>query len=184
MIKAENHIKLAYIATNEVYKKNSSMNFEEVLSAAMLGLVKAANRFDEKKGFKFSTYAMSTMRGQIKNDYYHDKNRFIRKRNGNTEIYEKVSISSLNDTLHLNLEKDVELIDTLPSNFEIDNEIAKLDLKNAISKLPDLQKQVIKIIFFQGKTQNEAAKLLGTNQVQISRIKNRAIDSLRKILIC
>ncbi|MGU8260013.1 sigma-70 family RNA polymerase sigma factor, partial [Clostridium perfringens] len=67
MIKAENHIKLAYIATNEVYKKNSSMNFEEVLSAAMLGLVKAANRFDEKKGFKFSTYAMSTMRGQIKN---------------------------------------------------------------------------------------------------------------------
>ncbi|WP_243158525.1 sigma-70 family RNA polymerase sigma factor [Clostridium perfringens] len=147
MIKAENHIKLAYIATNEVYKKNSSMNFEEVLSAAMLGLVKAANRFDEKKGFKFSTYAMSTMRGQIKNDYYHDKNRFIRKRNGNTEIYEKVSISSLNDTLPLNLEKDVELIDTLPSNFEI----AKLDLKNAISKLPDLQKQVIKIIFFKVK---------------------------------
>ncbi|EHK2404562.1 TPA: sigma-70 family RNA polymerase sigma factor [Clostridium perfringens] len=180
MIKAENHIKLAYIATNEVYKKNSSMNFDEVLSAAMLGLVKAANRFDEKKGFKFSTYAMSTMRGQIKNDYYHDKNRFIRKRNGNTEIYEKVSISSLNDTLPLNLEKDVELIDTLPSNFEI----VKLDLKNAISKLPDLQKQVIKIIFFQGKTQNEAAKLLGTNQVEISRIKNRAIDSLRKILVC
>ncbi|MBO3357158.1 sigma-70 family RNA polymerase sigma factor, partial [Clostridium perfringens] len=86
--------------------------------------------------------------------------------------------------LPLNLEKDVELIDTLPSNFEIDNEIVKLDLKNAISKLPDLQKQVIKIIFFQGKTQNEAAKLLGTNQVEISRIKNRAIDSLRKILVC
>lgn len=84
----------------------------------------------------------------------------------------------------MNLEKDVELIDTLPSNFEIDNEIVKLDLKNAISKLPDLQKQVIKIIFFQGKTQNEAAKLLGTNQVQISRIKNRAIESLRKILVC
>src|SRR5699024_7307652 len=98
MIKAENHIKLAYIATNEVYKKNSSRNFEEILSAAMLGLVKAANRFDESKGFKFSTYAMSTMRGQIKNDYYHDKNRFIRKRNDNKEIYEKVSISSLNVT--------------------------------------------------------------------------------------
>ncbi|MDU4602956.1 MAG: sigma factor-like helix-turn-helix DNA-binding protein [Clostridium perfringens] len=39
-------------------------------------------------------------------------------------------------------------------------------------------------MFFQGKTQNEAAKLLGTNQVQISRIKNRAIESLRKILVC
>ncbi len=183
MIKAENHIKLAYLATNEVYKKNSSMNFEEILSAAMLGLVKAANRFDERKGFKFSTYAMSTMRGQIKNDYYHDKNRFIRKRNDNKEIYEKVSISSLNVTLPFNLEKDVELIDTLPSNFEIDNEIAKLDLNIAINKLEDLQKKVINLIFFEGKTQNEVAELLGTTQVQISRIKSRAINSLRESLV-
>lgn len=183
MIKAEEHLKLAYKVANEVYKKGDERPLDELISIAMLGLVRASNLFDEKKGFKFSTYAINTMRGYIRTEYFHDKNRFIRKRNDNKEVYEKVNISSLNNTLSLDSRKKIEVIENCVSNFEIDNEIEKLDLKIAINKLKDKEKQIIQLLFFEGKTQNEVAKLLGTNQVQISRIKKRAISSLRESLI-
>ena len=182
MIKAEEHLKLAYKVANEVHKKGDERPLDELISIAMLGLVRASNNFDEKKGFKFSTYAINTMRGYIRTEYFHDKNRFIRKRNDNKEVYEKVNISSLNNTLPLEGKK-IEVIENCVSNFEIDNEIEKLDLKIAINKLKNKEKQIIQLLFFEGKTQNEVAKLLGTNQVQISRIKRRAISSLRESLI-
>ena len=112
-----------------------------------------SNNFDEKKGFKFSTYAINTMRGYIRTEYFHDKNRFIRKRNDNKEVYEKVNISSLNNTLPLEGKK-IEVIENCVSNFEIDNEIEKLDLKIAINKLKNKEKQIIQLLFFEGKTQN------------------------------
>lgn len=182
MIKAEDHLKLAYKVANEVYKKGDERPLDELISIAMLGLVRASNNFDEKKGFKFSTYAINTMRGYIRTEYFHDKNRFIRKRNDNKEVYEKVNLSSLNNTLPLEGKK-IEVIENCVSNFEIDNEIEKLDLKIAIDKLKDKEKQIIQLLFFEEKTQNEVAKLLGTNQVQVSRIKQRAISSLRESLI-
>ncbi len=67
--------------------------------------------------------------------------------------------------------------------FDMDREIEKLDLKIAIDRLKDKEKQIIKLLYFEFKTQNEVAKLLGTTQVQVSRIKQRAISSLRESLI-
>ena len=65
----------------------------------------------------------------------------------------------------------------------MEREIEKLDLKIAIDKLKNKEKQIIQLLYFECKTQNEVAKLLGTNQVQVSRIKQRAISSLRESLV-
>lgn len=42
------------------------VEYEELCSCGTIGLIKAADRFDESLGFKFSTYAVTVILGEIK----------------------------------------------------------------------------------------------------------------------
>lgn len=45
---------------------NKGIEYDELFSAGCMGIVKAFNAFDEKKGVKFSTYAVPVILGEIK----------------------------------------------------------------------------------------------------------------------
>jgi RNA polymerase sigma factor (sigma-70 family) len=65
------HYKLAYHVVNKV-KGNFpldklSMDAADLEQMAFIGLWKASQSFDESKGFKFATYAVPAMRGEISN---------------------------------------------------------------------------------------------------------------------
>lgn len=45
---------------------NKGIEFDDLFSAGCMGIVKAYNAFDEKKGVKFSTYAVPVILGEIK----------------------------------------------------------------------------------------------------------------------
>lgn len=181
MIKAEEHLRLAYKIASKFYKGNKYKSIDELNSAALLGVVLAAKRFDESRGISFSTFAVPTILGAIKSDFYRDKSRFIRKTVNGKRVIEQVSVDSLNRIIPL--KTDVEFMEWCGSDFDMDKEIENIDLKIAISKLDELQRKIINMLYFEGKTQNEVAELLGTTQVQISRIKSRAINSLRESLV-
>lgn len=55
-----------------------------------------------------------------------------------------------------------------------------IHLKNAMNTLKKIHKQVIYYIFYKDLTQIKIAKKLGLTQRQVSRIKQEAIDELRK----
>lgn len=46
--------------------RNRGIEYEELYSSGCIGLVKAANSFDENRGVKFSTYAVPVILGEIK----------------------------------------------------------------------------------------------------------------------
>ena len=151
---------------------------EEINSAALLGLVQAVSRFDESRGLKFSTFAVPTIVGTIKGDFYKDKSKFIRRIKEGKEIYERINIDSLNRIVPL--EKDAEVIDYCSSQFDMDKEIENFDLQIAISKLDELQRKIINMIYFEGKSQCEIARLLKTSQPTISKINTKALQILRE----
>lgn len=65
----ENHIGLANkLASKKKRLLPMHVSFEELQSAAYLGLTEAANRFDPERGFAFTTYAYPRISGAI-NDY-------------------------------------------------------------------------------------------------------------------
>jgi len=57
-----------------------------------------------------------------------------------------------------------------------------ISLEIALNKLQDLQRKVISYIFVKDLTQNKIAKKLAISQKQVSRIKNKALQSLKKEL--
>jgi RNA polymerase sporulation-specific sigma factor len=60
--------------------------------------------------------------------------------------------------------------------------VEKISLRQAIEKLPEREKNVIKLRYFHGLTQDRASKVLGVSQVQVSRIEKKALQSLKTLL--
>jgi len=91
--------------------------------------------------------------------------------------------SSIHDTLYQDDSDPIYVIDQLP--LEKDNNpqwFEKIALKEVLSKLPEREKNVLMMRFFEDKTQSEIAKLMNLSQVQISRIERAALHRLRSIL--
>lgn len=54
-----------YIASRVILGKSKHLDYEELVSCGMVGLMDAFNKFDEEKGMKFSTYASIRIRGSM-----------------------------------------------------------------------------------------------------------------------
>ncbi len=69
------------------------------------------------------------------------------------------------------------------SENEIEKIADRIALSQAISKLPEMQKKILILRFFKGKTQQKTALELGLSQVKISREERKILDFLKCELI-
>jgi len=79
-------------------------------------------------------------------------------------------------------EENLSLQDKISDNFNVDNFINKLALREFIETLSGKEKQVIIMRYYLDKTQSEIAKELGVSQVQVSRIENKVLQDMREKL--
>lgn len=79
-------------------------------------------------------------------------------------------------------EKSQFLIDKLSVGDDSESLIENLELRTAISELPEREKKVIMLRYFRDMTQAEVAAMLGVSQVQVSRIENKVMQTFRKKL--
>ena len=60
-----------------------------------------------------------------------------------------------------------------------DNFIDNIVLKDLIKELPDKDKKILALRYFEDKTQSEIAGILNVSQVQVSRLENKIINKLK-----
>ena len=93
------------------------------------------------------------------------------------------SLQYLYDTIHQDDGAPVLLIDKLSEKgVDDDNLIERIALKEALSSLDNKARQIILLRYFKDKTQVQVAKMLGINQVQVSRIEKKVLAEMRKKL--
>ena len=93
------------------------------------------------------------------------------------------SLQYLYDTIHQDDGAPVLLIDKLSEKGVDDgNIIERIALKEALSSLDNKARQIILLRYFKDKTQVQVAKMLGINQVQVSRIEKKVLAEMRKKL--
>jgi len=66
-----------------------------------------------------------------------------------------------------------------PSESEPDSDE---ELREAMAELPPLQQQVLHLLYGEGRSGNEVAKIVGTSPATISRIKKKALKKLEELL--
>lgn len=69
--------------------------------------------------------------------------------------------------------------DKIADKFSFEDEIDKLAIKDAVSKLDEREQKIVFLRFYRDKTQSEVARVLNVSQVQISRLENKIIEKLK-----
>ncbi len=75
------------------------------------------------------------------------------------------------------------VMDQVGDNKNTDDQwLASIALKEAIDNLSDREKKIIRLRFFEGRTQMEVADEIHISQAQVSRLEKGALDRIRKTL--
>ena len=63
-----------------------------------------------------------------------------------------------------------------------ENWLEQIALKEAMDRLSDREKHILRLRFFEGKTQMEVSARIGISQAQISRLEKNAIQKIKREL--
>lgn len=183
---------------------------DDLMQSGMEGLLKALKNYRAAYSASFTTYASHCIIGEIRHlvrreSRYYTPGFILNKQKQADEFIldyiQKFNEAPTNDQIaqHIGITEegvpeilrsrlisfdniDAEKIkSTQLRSFQLPIE-DKITLWNAFRKISDIQKKVLSHLFFDGYTQEETAKKLGTNQRQISRIKQKGLDAIRKMI--
>ena len=156
----------------------SGVEFEDLASIGMVGLIKAADTFRPEKKIKFATYAVTCIRNEIRM-YFRQSQKYKK------EI-------SLNSVLGIDEEgNELHLFDIMETGSDdISRRLEDADdramLMSAIKSLPERERILIVLLYgldrqgCDGRTQLEVGKRLGISGSYVSRIRKRALQHLRR----
>lgn len=160
-----------------------SIDYEELLSVGVVGLIKAVNSYTPNRETKFATYAAQCIIIQIR--------MYLRSFSGSCLIDYSESILDTAEFIDLNnLEgNSVSFIDSIKSPEEITTDLVKHDfatqLKIALMKMPERERSIISLRFGLNRepslTQREVAARLGISRSYVSRTEKHALQRLRRI---
>lgn len=161
---------------------NTGIQHDELVGIGSVGYTKALNTYSEKKGAKFSTYAVVCVKNEIlhflRREKKHVDNTVL---SGNTMYSDgEGGVLTIEDTLssEMNDEAFVEDIILLNEDIEI--------LMDAIGKLSKRDQFIIKNRYGIGDgeimTQEQIGKILGMSQANVSKLEQGIIEELNSLL--
>ena len=191
---------------------NSNENMDDLFQIGCIGLIKAIDNFDLGQGVQFSTYAVPMIIGEIKRylrdnsairvsrslkdmayKAIYTKEQLLKKNQHEPTISEiageigvskediVIALEAVSPTVSLYEPVFNEGQDTL---YVIDqlSWVTHLALNDAYRKLDSREQQIIKMRFYEYKTQMEIASEIGISQAQVSRLEKCALKNMKKYI--
>jgi RNA polymerase sigma-B factor len=195
---------------------------DDIRQAAMVGLVKAVERFDPDYGVAFATFAGSTIEGELKR-HLRDHTWVVRVPRSGKDLHLLVrraadelaqtrgrspSVDEL--STHLQISRD-DVLRGLAASAAYD--VASLDspsdtgavtadrsaalasedvgyghtvnarvVEQLLFLLPDREREIVRLRFFEDRSQAEIADAIGISQMHVSRLLRRALETMRSHL--
>ncbi len=212
------YVELVKIIAGRLYNDyNHHVDYEDLVSYGILGLIDAIEKFDHKKAVKFETYANFRIRGaiidQLRNlDWVPRSMRhkykileasieLLQIKHGNDFTDEQLasSMSLTEDELSKLLnEVSTFSVVSLEEKFEeqvgfdiqadyhefepekaLDIKVTTQLLKEAIDTLPEKERLVVSLYYYNELTYKEIAKVLEISESRISQLHTKAISRLK-----
>lgn len=186
------------------------IEYDDLFQAGCIGLIKAADGFDESRGFCFSTYAVPVILGEIKRMFRDGgtvkvsrslQELALKIRWEREKADKDLTVNELSQMLSVSPEEITEALcatqPTVSLTYESEDEVHELDitvndngdmltdkllLGEVLGRLPQNDSTLIRLRYFEGKTQCETARALSMTQVQVSRSEKKILCRLRQML--
>lgn len=214
----EKYIELVKIIAGRLYTNyGTNIEYEDLVSYGIFGLLDAIEKFDIDKKVKFQTYAQIRIRGaiidQLRNldwvprsirqkakqieETYRKVENTLGRNATDLEIAQELGISlkelstrlqqinsfnviSLEEKLYENNIADYlgHETESLPENIICNKETYKT-LRDNIEKLPQRERQVVSLYYYNELTYKEIGKVLGISESRVSQLHSKAINRLK-----
>lgn len=209
----ELHAGLAYSLANRFSRRGQPD--DDLQQVAMLGLLKAIDRFDPDRAIEFSSFATPTIRGEIRR-YFRDSSWAVHVPRGlrelavqippaiealTSELHRSPRPSEIAAYLHTDTERVVEAIEAAdayaavpldtpatqgrPLTETLGSSDAALDrinerqaLRPLILALPERERAILMMRFFEEMSQSQIAERVGISQMHVSRLLARTLRDL------
>lgn len=192
--------------------RGRGVDYDDLFQAGCVGLIKAAQGFNPDLGFRFSTYAVPAILGEIKRIFRDggtvkigraakEKARqlFEIKEQLSVQLGKEPSVSQIAEKAGIDISEAASLLSAclpvisltaeedesqtdIPVSSHEEYITKRLDLDNALRSLNDSEKKLIELRYYGGLTQTVTAEKLGLSQVQVSRKEKAILLKLRKLL--
>jgi len=183
---------------------------EDLFQTGCVGLIKAARRFDPAYGVRFSTYAVPVIMGEIRRFLRDDGPIKVSRRTRElaarlwaasrelnaslgreptlSELCARVGVTAEEAAAALNAAEPISLSDEVADGLTVEDTLAACDdgqferlaLRQSIASLGERERELIALRFRHGLTQQRTARIMGTSQVQISRMEKRIKERLKR----
>ena len=207
----EQNLRLVHACAHRFAGKG--IEYDDLYSAGCVGLVKAVDRFDHSRGFRFSTYAVPVILGEIKQLFRSGGSvkvsrslqelsmraqklceQYRARHDGEitiTELAEQLGVDVYQAAQALSASKAVLSLSDEDDEGYVDVPVPspeealteRLSLREVINALSDDERMLIIQRYYRHKTQQQTADVLGTTQVQISRKEKKILLKMRAMLL-
>ena len=150
-------------------KYEGTLENDEVISSAFVGLVKSAHKFEPGKGFKFSTFATKCIENEILMQIRREK-----KTKRNISINALVSLDENGKSIRY---EDILYDDNALKVFE---ELENNDLIHCLLEKLSEREKIIVCLWCAGEKQKVIAEKTGLKQPRISRILHKSFKKMRE----
>ena len=207
----EQNLRLVHACAHRFEGKG--IEYDDLYSAGCVGLIKAADRFDRNKGFRFSTYAVPVILGEIKQLFRSGGSVKVSRslqelslraqklcESYRAEHDGEIAITDLAEQLGVDVYKAAQALSVSKAVLSLSGEeesggvdvpvpspeeklTERLSLREVINALSDDERMLIIQRYYRHKTQQQTANTLGTTQVQISRREKKILLKMRAMLM-
>ncbi len=197
----------------KIAKSFYNVDYEDLIQSGIIGLLKAHKNYHKNNEVKFSTYAFKYIYGEMYTLSLKENNikisREVKKLVKKIELAKETLCQKLHyypsleevanfleldymvvkNAMDLNVKvtsldqekDDMSLHEIIPSKeTSID---LLLEMKDALLKLKEEERMIIKYRYYGDLTQSETAKKLGMTQVMVSRKESKSLKKLRSYLV-
>ena len=184
---------------------------EDLFQTGAIGLIKSIDKFDFSYNVEFSTYAVPMIIGEIKrflrddniikvsravkslalkarllSQAYYAKNGVvptIKEMCAELDVSEEELVIATESSAVTNSDSGKEsfLIDKFNSYPRDEEEL--IILRSAISSLNNEERQIIRMRYFDDRTQSETGNMLNMSQVQVSRLEKKILCKIKEKLV-
>ena len=186
----EEHLSLARTLARRFANRNEPL--DDLEQVAMLGVLKAVERFDPDHGTPFAAFAIPTVVGELRR-HFRDRGWMVRVPRRVQDLHLRIGtvVSELSQQLGRS-PSPTEIADAAGvrgsdgdarmgrHDIELVSVEDRATLLHLLRRLPERERRVMYMRYFEDMTQAEIADAIGVSQMHVSRLLTRSLDALNR----